>query len=61
MTTQVKDFRSVSSEYDQDWVNGVGEKEYRALFEFLQGKNIKTILDLAGGNGKLAKMLRERG
>lgn len=61
MTTQAKDFRAVSPEYDQDWVNGVGEKEYQTLFEFLQGKNIKTILDLAGGNGKLTKMLIERG
>lgn len=61
MTTQAKDFRAVSSEYDQDWVNGVGDREYRALFEFLQGKNIKTILDLAGGNGKLTKMLIDRG
>lgn len=56
-----KDFRAVNPKYDQDWVNGVGEAEYQALFKFLEGKNIKSVLDLAGGTGKLTRMLLERG
>lgn len=59
--SDAKDFRAVNPHYDQDWVNGVGEAEYQALFKFLEGKNISSILDLAGGSGKLTRMLIERG
>lgn len=59
--SEAKDFRAVNPKYDQDWVNGVGDSEYQALFKFLEGKNIKTVLDLAGGSGKLTRMLIERG
>lgn len=56
-----KDFRAVNPKYDQDWVNGVNEAEYEALFQFLKDKNISSVLDLAGGSGKLTRILIERG
>lgn len=59
--TDAKDFRAVNPKYDQDWVNGVGDAEYKALFKFLEDKNIKSVLDLAGGSGTLTRMLMERG
>lgn len=59
--SEVKDFRAVNPKYDQDWINGVGESEHQALFKFLEDKKIKTILDLAGGSGKLTKMFLDRG
>mgnify|MGYP001563553682 FL=1 len=56
-----KDFRAMNAHYDQDWVNGVGDLEYQALFKFLEDKNISSVLDLAGGSGKLTRILIERG
>lgn len=51
------DFRSVDATYDQDYINGISDDEYTSLFAFLKDKNIKSVLDLAGGSGKLASML----
>lgn len=52
------DFRSVNASYDQDAINGISEDEYMALFGFLgEQETIASVLDLAGGSGKLASML----
>ncbi|MBI5400715.1 MAG: class I SAM-dependent methyltransferase [Candidatus Yonathbacteria bacterium] len=59
--SNTKDFRAVDAQYDQDWVNGVGDAEYQALFKFLEDKNVSSVLDLAGGSGKLTRMLLESG
>lgn len=59
--SDVKDFRAVNPQYDQDWVNGVGDSEYEALFKFLENKNLSSVLDLAGGSGKLTRMLIDCG
>lgn len=55
------DFRAVNAAYDQDYINGISEHEYSALFNFLQEKGIKSVLDLAGGSGKLAQRLLKNG
>lgn len=59
-----KDHRLINADYDQDWINGVGKPEYSALFSkidsLLHNDKNKKILDIAGGNGKLALLLSNK-
>lgn len=60
----LKDHRLINADYDQDWINGIGKSEYSVLFSkidslLLNDRN-KKVLDIAGGNGKLALLLSNK-
>lgn len=60
-TVKHTDFRSVDPQYNQDLINGITHSEYDVLLEYLKEykKVIKTVLDSAGGSGRLTKLLIE--
>ena len=61
---QKLDYHAVRPDYDQDWINGISQDDYDALFKELNvrlnNNSNKKVLDLAGGSGKLTRMLREK-
>lgn len=57
----MKHHKNITSEYQQDWINGITDSEYKILFAYLGKISPCVILDLCGGTGDLSLKLQKRG